>query len=1271
MFRSLRFKIAMAIILINTLSFVLMSAINFETSNKQMNDQLIHHSLASLRSTAANLDSMIALRVKEAEWIAQSSLPETANVQEKLGVLAHTAIRMNLPVRRIGIAGSAGDMALRDGSSLDVSGYSAFRKALNDGVTASEMKLEEDGYPVLWLMIPEPRTEGSSPRIIGFALDSPLLFRNQLTERMDEFEDSAILVIDRDTNLLYHDDTSLILRRNYVRDEPALSDFAARMRTSEEGFGASLAFGRVLKLFYAKIPGQDWYAVYYIAESEFAAPMKRSLWINMSLIALTELVLGLFLYFVTHHSILRRLKQVVEVTRNVAAGNFYPRPLQIRSGDEMGMLADSVNGMIDNLQELFEPFQAFIRHNQYAMIVTDSRFAITSFNKRAEEMLGYKESETVGRNCLLLWHDEDQLRERARYYSDKLNREIVPDESLLFLPSAKGFLPDWEWTWIDRAGARLLVSLNTSVIRNPDGSTKGYVLIARDISEIKQAVATNARLHEILERAHDMIASFDTRGRIFYLNQAGHAFLGIEELNAENNKLNRYMPVPTTVTFADGLAKAQQEGYWQSEIDFIGQGGSVRMASITVVAHRTNDGRDVFYSTIVRDISHLKEIQSQLLSAKVEADLASEAKSSFLARMSHEIRTPLNGIIGLTHLLQKSELTDIQADYLRQVADSSHNLLRILNDILDFSKLEADMLTLEQAPFRLEEVLQRLSGMFSVLLGPKPVDFNLYADPAIPDWLIGDPTRLQQILLNLGSNAIKFTNFGLIELTIMLAELDDRSARLAFLVKDTGIGMTEAQKARLFEPFVQADEKTSRKYGGTGLGLVISHTLVERMGGTIEVDSDYGAGSAFRFELSFAVGANKPGADLPVFPGLKVLVLEDQPKVAEHWRRLLTSFGCEAVALSSWRQAELLLKESDWDLMIVDMETGDMHGEETWKAWRTKLEDAGVRVIASTTLLGRDALYQLADEHKPHAVLVKPSSSLQVRQVLHSIVDASKKPPRPEPPLSESRSATRPDPGRSKIWVVDDQIINRLVVKQMLGAQGYEVELLESGAEAVERSASGPADVDLILMDVHMPDMDGIEATIRIRRAFDAERLPIVALTADVTESIHRKCREAGMNDILTKPVNPELLFGVLDVWLHDLPLSRLVRRPEPRGEAESDAAWTDLPGLSAPAALQRLGGKSGLYLLLLDKFRQQYASVPEQLPAIVREGRLEEAARLVHSLGGAAGHLGAETIRETAVAMEAALRGEAGIREAEEKLLEALEEAMENIAILLERKRS
>lgn len=1251
MFRSLRFKIVVFLIVANGLSFLAMNLISYEISNKRMNHQLERQSMDNLSNTVNNVYTLLSLRLSEATVLADSNAVRNGDISSRVLALAQNILAAKKPYAAYGIADPYGVMTMLNGSTKQVGAFPAFRQALAGMSSASDPTMDNSGKALVWLFIPlYDRTIpiGNVHDVAVFAVDSSQLFNGMLSVANEEYEDSSLTLVDTKLNVLHNpSDLSSVLTRRYLADSPDQEAFRNQLLFHEQGNADAHTDGSPHKLFYRKVPGYNWYAVLSVSKHEFEAPLRQTLWTNMALIGLAEITLGFFLYQFTRRFILGRLKQVVDATQQVASGDLYVQPIPPQTRDELGLLARSVNGMTEKLRDLFEPFHSIITHHHYAMIVTDDRFRVTSFNAQAVSMLGYQEREVLGERALPRWHDPKQLATRAEHYASLLKRPVHADETALFALAKHGLMPDTEWLWRTKDGDRLVVSINTSVMRHPDGSVKGYVLLARDVSENVRMAATNTRQLEIIENAHDMIGSFDVQGRMFYVNKAGLKFLGIDALNEDNDRLSTYLTIPNAVKFADGLEIARLSGYWQSETEFVRENGDIQHASMIVVAHHAHDGDETFYSTIVRDMTDRKQIERQLVQAKDAADEANEAKSTFLARMSHEIRTPLNGMIGLTYLLQKSELTALQQEYLRQISDSSHNLLHILNDVLDFSKLEADKLTLEHVPFRLGESLLRLSGMFAVLLGPKPVDFVINVDPSVPDELVGDPTRLEQVLLNLGSNAIKFTNVGMIELQIGLTERSDGQATLAFAIRDTGIGMTPAQRGKLFTPFVQADDKTSRKYGGTGLGLVISHTLVEKMGGKIEVESTHLVGTSFSFSLRFALGETASNAGSPAAPAFgtgprtRVLVLEDQPLVAHNWRLMFEALGCDCYVAGRWEEASALLKEMPFDIAVLDMEAGDMHGEHTWAQWMEELRGYGAKAVSSTTLLGRDALQHVPDEVRPAAVLIKPAAPLQVRQMLRYLASGAEaaEPAKPAdggagvPP--RIAAGTRPNggvaPGGRDVLVVDDQEINRIVARQLLQQGGYRVRLAASGDEGIAAVSEGKP--DLVLMDIHMPEMDGHETTLRLRASYSPDELPILALTADVTEEQHAKSRASGMNDIITKPIDPTVLYPVLARWLAPIGGADTTPASEPGGDL------ADTPELQVGAALRRLSGKTALYRQLLDKFATQYADAADQLRRLLAEDDRGQAIRLAHSLSGASGHLGAAAMQEAAMALEQSLK--------------------------------
>ncbi|RIE04830.1 PAS domain S-box protein [Cohnella faecalis] len=852
MFRSLRFKLIVVLLALHGVSFSLMAYFNYQMSTKKLTDEMERNMKGNLTTAARNLDDWLNLRQTEGSLLARSDNIRTGTTEDKLAYLRQLTSR-TMEYVRIGIGDRTGKMRLTDGSTIEMNGMFAYRAALN-GVSniADPLKKSKPDEPnLLWTFVPIFDLSRQVSGVLGLALDSDAALKQHLYFDSFDYKDFTITLLDRSTTLLYHSNEPDLIGYNYHANTPNSNALFDLIQKQNYGHGDQFIRGRVQKVYFAHVPNTNWIITYSVNRAEFMHPLRSSLSWTLALVALTELLLGILLFVASDVIMMKRLKRILSQTEKVASGDLQLSPLPTGSRDELGAISVSVNRMTENLRDLFEPFNTFIKHNDFAMLVVDTRFVITSFNDRAVQLLGYSAAEVIGTRSLLRWHDPDQIKERARSYSEKLGTHVPNDENALFVLSQRGYLPEWEWIWINRDGARIPVSLNTSIMKNSDGSTKGYVVIARDVTEIKSAADTNVRLLEILESAHDMIASFDFRGRIFYLNQQGRKFMDILELNEHTELLSRYMNVTTTFQFANGLKSARDKGFWQGEVEMVRADGLSFMTSMIVVAHAPKDGGEPFFSTIVRDISAQKEIEREIVHAKHAADEANEAKSSFLARMSHEIRTPLSGIIGLTQLLRRSELSELQHEYLEQIGLSSQSLLQMLNEVLDFSKLEADKLSIEKVPFLPEESLQRLTATFAVLLGSNPVDFIVNVDPKLPAAWIGDPSRLEQVLLNLGSNAVKFTKQGVIELRIEPAPFtqdsgnNEEEIRVRFTVSDTGIGMTGEQITRLFQPFVQADDKTSRKYGGTGLGLVICKALIENMGGTISVHSEYGAGSSF------------------------------------------------------------------------------------------------------------------------------------------------------------------------------------------------------------------------------------------------------------------------------------------------------------------------------------------------------------------------------------------------------------------------------------------
>ncbi len=913
-------------------------------------------------------------------------------------------------------------------------------------------------------------------------------------------------------------------------------------------------------------------------------------------------------------------------------------PWHKASGDIGGIIM--FTEVITERMKATELFKYQFENSPDVILIINKFFKIEVINRNAAGKIPV--SELIGKDILTLLPEESQPAIRTSInlcFESGQNQEIEH---------------------IRRYGI-LAVSRMVPIIT--DGLVSHVMIISTDITQRKQAelqLQQSEKRHRALtENISDAIMLINGTGVAIYQSPSVERIAGYTLEDAKNTTLFDFVHPDDLENFTSSFTKLMASPGESHEIQYRirhKKGHYIWVEGVvTNLLHDPSVGaivsnyRDI---TARKEAEEWKEKRSQLLEEEVKtrtqelneakyiAEAASQTKSQFLANMSHEIRTPLNAVIGLSHLAMRTELTPKQEDYLQKIHSSSESLLGIINDVLDFSKVEAGKLKLEEVDFDLEEVLQKLADIITYKAHTKGLEIAFGRSNNMITHLTGDPVRLQQVLNNLCSNAVKFTEKGEVVVTARLMDELDNAVKLEFEVRDTGMGMSKADMDKLFRPFTQADDSISRKFGGTGLGLSITKHLVDLMKGTVWVESEVGKGSTFYFTAWF--GKQKQREKFPVaridLQRLRVLLVEDNKSSLRILKDALESFTFEVTTACSGEEAIQFLNEnhSHWpvELILLDWSMPQIDGQWVAEVIRHNKRLADIRIIILSTAYANEDVYTLVEELDLEGVLIKPVKYSTLYDTIISAFHGAKG--KIDKRINKQHEVTVTNAGH--ILLVEDNEINQQVASELLAGFGYSVEIASNGLDALNKIRdSDGSTYDLVLMDLQMPVMNGFKATEEVRKLSAHRTLPIIAMTADAMDGVREKCLEAGMVDFITKPINPAKMFEVLQKW--SKPVSGA--KPPEEGSLMTQSEWQmpALNGINTLEGLSRVNGNSSLYYDLLMDFKVKHEHFIEDLVREFAGGGSATGTRMVHTLKGTSGNLGMTKIHLAAEKVEAGLK--------------------------------
>ncbi|MCB0209573.1 MAG: response regulator [Anaerolineae bacterium] len=821
-----------------------------------------------------------------------------------------------------------------------------------------------------------------------------------------------------------------------------------------------------------------------------------------------------------------------------------------------------------------------------------------------------------------------------RPFHDGLFREVEG----IFTP--KLITDDYHWKYVSRVSPDHLKNelspLQTLFILIMGLFSGGVIVISwiiaqnsvmREVSEQKASMLSQA-----IETSPAIAVITDTKNCIQYVNPKFTEVTGYTV--AEVIGLNVVQLSGVSAEQArEKIEAIKEKGVWHGTHKIRKKNGEMYWELAAISAIKNANNKIIHYARIAVDVTDNKKMEEELRQAKETAEAMSRAKSEFLANMSHEIRTPMNGVIGMTELALDTPLTGEQRDYLTTVQVSAEALLKLLNDILDLSKIEAGRLELETVEFNIWETVEKTIDILVPRAFNNKLEFLFNIDPDVPISVKGDPFRIRQVLVNLIGNAIKFTDQGEIVVTVQKQNEDNKTITLLCAVTDTGIGIPADKQAKIFESFAQADSSITRQFGGTGLGLTISHQLVQMMGGEMWVESQEGQGSTFFFTLTLVKQANAQALDLlpnvGTLQGRRVMIIDDNTTNRHIVQKTLQAFGCLTDEAANGREGikqicHALSVGRPFDLLLLDVVMEQVNGFEVLQSIRQWPELNSLPVIMLTSV---DNLSCLNDNQNLgwSGYLTKPLKQLDLLEAMVKALDKSGAQP-PSVALLPPPSEALPTAPALNILLTEDNEINRQVAVGILKQAGHQVTIAENGHQALERLEVNGS-FDLILMDIQMPVMDGLQATKTIRHNPRWRHIPIVALTAHAMNGDRENFLELGMNDYLSKPVRTKELVTVID---------RTLSASKPIEAASKSKQNIHIPRLfNDKVLLEALGGDTALFEELMTKFIDQLHRQILEIEAALAAGDMKQLGQIAHTLKGTAAMMSAERLQEAASRLE------------------------------------